>query len=97
MGFKNQVLDWNPNSRTATLLHKEDGRLSVESSQDVSTLIEWTKARAQGVVDDPEYKFVGAIPEATLNQAFAEGWFHDRKAWERWLANNPKFSAKWHK
>lgn len=97
MSFKDQTLDWNADARRATLLHKEDGVLYGESRQDAEPIIEWTKARAQGVTDDPDYKFVATIPEATLNQAFTEGWFHDQAAWRKWMAENPKFTAKYHK
>jgi hypothetical protein len=97
MNFKNVALDWVAEARRATVYHREDGVSYIETKQDVEPLIEWTKARAQGVVDDPDYKFVATIPEATLNQAFAEGWFHDQKAWRRWMDENPKFTAKWHK
>jgi hypothetical protein len=92
---KNVMLDWLDTERRATLMHKEDGTSYVESRQDVEPLIEWVKDRANSP-DDKDYKYVGSIPEATLNQAMIEGWFHDKKAWERWFAENPKFSAKYH-
>lgn len=95
--FKNAILDALAPERRATLMHMEDGKTYVESRQDAEPLIEWTKHRAQNVTDDPDYKFVATIPEATLNQAFAEGWFHDEKAWRKWMQENPKFTANWHK
>jgi len=95
--YKNAVLEAMIPGNRATLMHHEDGKTYVESRQDAETIVEWTKARAQGVTDDPDYKFVATIPEATLNQAFIEGWFHDQKAWRRWMAENPKFTARWHR
>ena len=94
--MKNQILDWLGGEKRKTLWHREDGKTYVESRQDAEPLIEWTKQRA-GVTDDPDYRFVATIPNATLNQAMVEGWFHDRKAWERWMQENPKFTAKYHK
>jgi GTP-dependent phosphoenolpyruvate carboxykinase len=94
--MKNVMLDWLATERRATLFHKEDGNAYIESRQDAEPLIEWVKDRAQET-DDKDYKFIGVIPEATLNQAFAEGWFHDQAAWRKWLADNPKFSARWHR
>jgi hypothetical protein len=35
-----------------------------------------------------EFRHAAFIPESELNRAFAEGWFHDPKAWKRW-ANDP--------
>jgi hypothetical protein len=32
-----------------------------------------------------------------VNQALVEGWCNDPKAWRKYLADNPKFSAGWHK
>lgn len=95
MNRKNVMLDWLSGERRATLMHKEDGKAYVESRQDAEPLIEWVKNRAQQP-DDKDYKYIGSIPESTLNQAMIEGWFHDQQAWRKWMADNPKFSAKWH-
>lgn len=96
MAFKNQILDVLGDSKRATLMHREDGRDYFESRQDAEPLIEWVKQRAQQT-DDIDYKFVGVIPEATINQAMLEGWFHDKASWERWMQDNPKFTAKYHR
>lgn len=90
------VLDWKPLERKATYFHQEDGRNFIAGSQDVEPIIEWTKRRAQHSDEHKEFKFVATVPEETLNQAMIEGWFHDQKAWERWMQENPKFTAKYH-
>ena len=96
MSFKNKLLDAFGFGERAQLLHKEDGVLHGESRQDAEPLIEWVKNRAQQP-DDADYKYIGSIPQATLDQAMIEGWFHDAAAWRKWLADNPKFSAGYHK
>ena len=35
-----------------------------------------------------DFRHAAFVPESELNRAFAEGWFHDAKAWKRW-ANDP--------
>ena len=35
-----------------------------------------------------DFRHAAFVPESELNRAFAEGWFHDPKAWKRW-ANDP--------
>ena len=35
-----------------------------------------------------DFRHAAYIPEVVLNQAFTEGWFHDKAAWKRW-ANDP--------
>lgn len=68
-------------------MHEEDGRHYIESRQDVGPVI----AAAQEMwCDKPplEMRRVALIPEAVLNQAFNDGWFHDEAAWKRW-ANDP--------
>lgn len=95
MAFKNKLLEAFGYGERAALLHKEDGVLYGESRQDVEPLIEWVKDRAQ-MPDDKDYKFIGIIPQADLDRAMIEGWFHDQAAWRKWFADNPKYTAKYH-
>ena len=95
--LKRAVLDQNVDDRRVTYMHQEDGRTYFAGSQDVEPIIEWTKQRAQQGDVDKDYKFVATIPQETLNQAMIEGWFHDEAAWRRWMQDNPKFTAAYHK
>lgn len=84
---KQALLDMVVGSRRKTIMHEEDGRHYVESRQDVGPVI----AAAQEMWSDRpplDMRRVALIPEAVLNQAFNEGWFHDEAAWKRW-ANDP--------
>jgi hypothetical protein len=84
---KSLLLDLVADGRRKTILHEEDGRRFVESRQDVAPIIE----AARIVADQPpgkDFRHAAFVPEAVLNQAFTEGWFHDRAAWKRW-ANDP--------
>lgn len=81
------LLDLAADSRRKTLFHAEDGRTWIETRQDVAPIV----AAARIVADaEPgrEFRHAAFVPEAVLNQAFLEGWFHDPAAWKRW-ANDP--------
>jgi hypothetical protein len=94
---KRAVLDYNPFSHRVKYFHQEDGKNYIAGSQDVEPIIKWTKQRAeQGDAPGSEMKFVATIPQEVLDQAMLEGWFHDQAAWKRWMAENPKFTAKYH-
>ena len=84
---KSLLLDLVADGRRKTILHEEDGRQFVESRQDVAPIV----AAARIIADQPpgkDFRHAAFVPEAVLNQAFNQGWFHDRAAWKRW-ANDP--------
>ena len=84
---KSALLDLVPDARRKTILHEEDGRCWIESRQDVGPVIE----AARMIADEApgkDFRHAAFVPESELNRAFAEGWFHDAKAWKRW-ANDP--------
>jgi len=59
----------------------------VETRQDVAPIV----AAARIVADAApgrEFRHAAFVPEAVLNRAFLEGWFHDPAAWKKW-ANDP--------
>ncbi len=84
---KSHLLDVVADSRRVTIQHEQDGKIYFESRQDVAPII---KAASDMWDDKPplDMRHVALIPEAVLNQAFNEGWFHDESAWKRW-ANDP--------
>ena len=88
---KAALLDLVPESRRQTIFHEEDGQSWIETRQDVDPVI-----RAAAILGDQtpgkDFRHAAFIPEAVINQAFAEGWFHDPVAWKRW-ANDPANSA----
>lgn len=88
---KSTLLDLVPESRRKTIYHEEDGRTFVETRQDVDPVI---KAAKDMWCEKPplDMRRVALIPEAVLNQAFNEGWFHDEAAWKKW-ANDPANAA----
>ena len=84
---KAELLDVVADARRTTILHEEDGRRFIETRQDVAPVV----AAARILADQPpgkDFRHAAFVPEAVLNQAFNEGWFHDRAAWKRW-ANDP--------
>lgn len=84
---KSALLDLIPDSRRKLIYHEEDGRTYVETRQDVSH-IERAASILADEVPGKDFRHAAFIPDAVLNQAFNDGWFHDPKAWKRW-ANDP--------
>jgi len=88
---KTALLDLVPGARRKTLFHEEDGRRFVETRQDVDPVVEAARILA-GEAPGADFRHAAFIPEAVLNRAFVEGWFHDAAAWKRW-ANDPENAA----
>jgi len=89
-------LDIIAKEKRGTIWHEEDGVVRLESRQNVDGVLEFVKQRAD-TEDHKDYKYIGEIPKATLDQAIIEGWVHDDAAWRKWFAENPMFSAKWYR
>lgn len=86
------LLDAIPEARRKTIAHVEDGVWRVESRQDCEHIV---KAAAM-IADQPpgkDFRHIGFIPETVLNQMFIDGSFHDPKAIEKWLNDNPAFKT----
>lgn len=84
---KSALLDLLPAERRKLVYHEEDGVTRIETRQEVSHIIR----AAQLLADQPpgkDFRHAAFVPEAVLNQAFNQGWFHDPQAWKRW-ANDP--------
>jgi hypothetical protein len=84
---KSALLDLVPGSRRKVIYHEEDGITRVETRQDVEPIL----GAARILAEEPpgkDFRHAALIPEAVMNQAFIDGWFHDPAAWKRW-ANDP--------
>lgn len=70
-----------------------DGDCFIESRYELDPILEQSKLeRDIGQDRKATYRKIGNIPEHVLDQAFREGWFHDPKAWKKWL-NDPANKA----
>ena len=88
---KQALLDALPGARRKLIYHEQDERTFVETRQDVEHILE----AARILADQPpgkDFRHAAFIPDAVMNQAFTEGWFHDAAAWKRW-ANDPANAA----
>jgi hypothetical protein len=85
------LLDFNEGERRRVIIHKEDGVSRVETQQDVSPIIKAAKAMSEQT-PGKDMRHAAFIPKTVLDQAFIEGWFHDKAAWKRW-ANDPANEA----
>jgi len=84
---KSALLDVIADSNRALIYHEEDGKTFIETRQDVSPIVAAAKIMADEA-PGKDFRHAAYVPEAILNQAFNEGWFHDPAAWKRW-ANDP--------
>jgi hypothetical protein len=69
------------------IIHHEDGAQHyVETRQEVSHVVAAAKILAE-VPPDPKdgWRFIGFLPDAVVDQAIIEGWFHDKKKIRQWL------------
>lgn len=84
---KSALLDMLPEDRHKTIWHEEDGKVFLETRQDVAPII---KAAEEMWCDNPplDMRRVALIPKAVLDRSFLEGWFGDPNAWRKW-ANDP--------
>ena len=84
---KAALLDMVPEARRKSVYHEENGKTFVETRQDITHIAQAAKI----IADSPpgkDFRHAAYIPDAVLDQAFNEGWFHDPTAWKRW-ANDP--------
>lgn len=84
---KSALLDIVPEARRKSIYHEEGGKTYIETRQDVSHITSAAKIIANSP-PGKDFRHAAYIPDAVLDQAFNEGWFHDPAAWKRW-ANDP--------
>jgi hypothetical protein len=82
-----RLLDQHGGERRRVIIHKEDGVSRVETRQDVAPIIKAAEAMREQT-PGKDMRHAAFIPKTVLDQAFIEGWFHDKAAWKRW-ANDP--------
>lgn len=71
-----------------TIFHEQDGKTFIETRQECSHLVEAAKVLAEVPPSKEDgWRFLCVIPDAVVNQAMIEGWFHDKTRWRQW-ANN---------
>jgi hypothetical protein len=84
---KEALLDFDPLTRRKTEYAEEDGKTYIVTRQDCEGIVEAAKALSE-LPQGKDFKHVAIIPQEVLNQAFLEGWFHDKDRWRKW-ANDP--------
>lgn len=85
------LLDADAGSRRLTIYHENGADKFIETRQDVTHIVEAAKILADEA-PGKDFRLAAVIPQTVLDQAFNEGWFHDKKAWKRW-ANDPDNAA----
>lgn len=82
------LLDSFEDGRRLTIHHEVNGRKYVETRQDCDHIVRAAKILA----DQPpgkDFRHVGFIPDAVLNQMFIDGSFSDPSSIRKWL-NDPQ-------
>ena len=91
---KSAPLKIDPVKRVKIIYHEEDGRKYIETRQDCQALVDAAKILAEVPPRKEDgWRFVGFIPDAVFNRAATEGWLGDKKAWRKWLQDNPAFAG----
>lgn len=74
----------NPEYLALVRWFEEDGKVYVESKQDVEPIVEAAKARAEWK-PDADFRHVAFMPMEIYGQACREGWINDPARVKRWL------------
>jgi hypothetical protein len=82
-----KLLDLHEGERRRVIIHKEDGVSRVETQQDVTPILKAAEMMREQT-PGKDMRHAAFIPKTVLDQAFIEGWFHDKKKWKEW-ANDP--------
>lgn len=59
----------------------------IEQVQDCESIVNNCRVLADKP-PDKDFRHVASIPAWVMDKAFREGWFHDEKAWKKWV-NDP--------
>lgn len=74
-------------------LEDGEGNWGLYTEQDCEPTLDLVRAiRDTDVVTPLDFRHVAEVPLVFVDQAFREGWFHDREAWRRFL-NDPAHRA----
>ena len=83
-----RLLEWNASSAIAEGFHvTPEGDHIISETQNVDHNLKAPKDVSE-MTPSKDLRHVAYIPEAVWNQAYREGWVHDKKKWKEW-ANDP--------
>ena len=69
--------------------HDDPDRVVVETFEDIEPILAEAKHLRENHRGTEAMKHVARVPASVVEKAILEGWFHDQKAWDRWL-NDPQ-------
>jgi len=61
------------------------GDFTTHLALDCEPIVEQNKAERERQTGKETFRKVASVPVHVVEQAMREGWFHDDKAWARWL------------
>jgi hypothetical protein len=62
-----------------------DGSVTLANTADYEEVIRQNAAERDQITGKETFRKVATVPVHEVERAMREGWFHDDKAWERWL------------
>lgn len=72
------------------IAHVEDGKLTIEERYDIEPTLDAARlSRDMDAGSGKDMRLAAHVPQDVLDRAFREGWYHDPKAWKRWM-NDPQ-------
>jgi hypothetical protein len=98
MSTKKMIYD--ANGDVVRVLHYDpraawDADFTIQTVQDCTALVEGNKVLRENHKRGPKenFRLVARAPVSVVERAFREGWYHDDRAWARWLndADNRDF------
>jgi hypothetical protein len=81
---------YSANGTVARVLHTEDDSdyfspFAIETIEDVEPLLDSVKSLRDVQDHKATMRHVARVPVTVVERAMREGWFHDQKAWNRFL------------
>lgn len=90
MGERKYIYD--ANGTVVRELHADPeapfGGFAINTIEDVEPIIESAKVLRENHKPRGDMKLAARVPVTVVERAMREGWFHDDRAWRRWM-NDP--------
>lgn len=83
-----QIYDQNGNILRKIHFNEVDGDAVLETVEDFTACVESAKILRDHQDNKAAMRHVARVPVTVVERAMREGWFHDQKAWNRFL-NDP--------
>jgi hypothetical protein len=87
MGIANDKRLLSKEGRVTQYAHLDGDDLHIETIEDCQPLVDAAKILADKT-PGKDFRLAAIVPGEVFNQAFREGWLHDKAQWKKWM-NDP--------